>query len=81
MVKETTELYYAREDEFWRYIEDEVNPHRIKVDLDPINHSQAMACYRILREFMNRWQLIDEKEDGFKLDDILGRSKEKEDET
>jgi len=52
---EASELEYIRQDEFLIYIQDKVNPARIKAGLNPVGEIEAMVCYRIIRDFNKQW--------------------------
>ena len=53
-----TEAYYSEQEEFMRYIQDEVNPAREKAHLLPIRKYEAKECYRILHEM---WSKLEDK--------------------
>jgi hypothetical protein len=51
MSTETSEEYYARRDDFMRYIAFEVNPARLKAGLSEIREHEARECFRIIHDF------------------------------
>jgi hypothetical protein len=53
--EDTSELYYAKRDEFVRYCLKEVNPAREEEGLELISESVASACYRIIDDFNKKW--------------------------
>ena len=53
---DTTEEYYARQDEFRRYIKNKVNPARTAHGLKEIDDDSARECFRILDEFFIAWR-------------------------
>lgn len=52
----TTEEFYVRQDEFRRYIADEVNPARVKHGLSEIRDEEARECFRIMDKFFVEWR-------------------------
>jgi hypothetical protein len=52
----TTEEFYVRQDEFRRYIADEVNPARAKHGLSEIRDDEARECFRIMDKFFAEWR-------------------------
>ena len=52
----TTEEFYVRQDEFCRYIADEVNPARVKHGLSEIRDDEARECFRILDQLFVKWR-------------------------
>jgi hypothetical protein len=47
---------HVRQDEFRRYIADEVNPARAKHGLTEIRDDEARECFRILDKFFAEWR-------------------------
>ena len=48
MMFDKAEEYFAAQDEFRRYIADQVNPARVLNDLPPIDDHAARECFRIV---------------------------------
>jgi len=53
----TTEEYFIRQEEFWQYIKDEVNPARLAEGLSEIKYQHAKECFRIMDKFFVQWRL------------------------
>lgn len=54
----SAELFHARQDEFMRYVEDEVNPARVAAGLSEIRPHEARECFRIIDEFATKWDSL-----------------------
>jgi len=49
------EEYYIERDAFMAYIMDEVNPARKKAGLSEIREDEARECFRVLKQFDDKW--------------------------
>ena len=46
-----TEQYFIEQDEFRRYVANQVNPARVEAGLKPIDDDSARECFRIIYDF------------------------------
>jgi hypothetical protein len=53
----TTEEYFIRQEEFWQYINEQVNPARLADGLSEIKYQHAKECFRIMDKFFVQWRL------------------------
>lgn len=51
----TAEEYFVRQDEFRRYIAEQVNPARAAHGLSEIRDDEARECFRIMDKFFGEW--------------------------
>jgi len=55
-----TEDYYAKQEQFVRYVDHKVNPARKESYLEPIREYEARECYRILHQIWVNGELADD---------------------
>lgn len=51
----TSDEYFLAQDVFRRYVQKEVNPHRVRAGLLEIRDDEARECFRIIDEFLDEW--------------------------